>query len=104
MLTVEWRNWFWDKNAANAAIPNPTISFQVKLYETTNVVEFIYRQESGNVSTLSGGASIGIGSSGSASYLNLTSVSIPAVSNSTHVIDLSTIPLTGQIFSKLTIF
>uniref|UniRef100_UPI003782F8EC hypothetical protein n=1 Tax=Flavobacterium sp. TaxID=239 RepID=UPI003782F8EC len=99
VLTVEWRNWFWDKNAATAAIPNPTISFQVKLYETTNVVEFLYRQETGSVSPVSGGASIGIGSSGSASYLNLTSVSNPVVSNSNHVIDITTKPLTGQIFS-----
>jgi hypothetical protein len=99
VLTVEWRNWFWDKNAATAAIPNPTISFQVKLYETTNVVEFLYRQEAGVVSPVSLGASIGIGSSNSTSFLNLTSVSNPAVSNSTHVIDITTKPLTGQIFS-----
>ena len=99
VLTVEWRNWFWDRNAANAATPNPTISFQVKLYETSNNLEFIYRQENGSVSTLTGGASIGIGSSNSTSYLNLTSVSNPAVSNSNHVINIITKPLTGQIFS-----
>jgi len=42
VLTVEWTGDKWDYNATSA-----TMSFQVKLYETTNVIEFIYKQESG---------------------------------------------------------
>lgn len=95
VLTVEWKNWEWNWNSG----ATPVISFQVKLYETTNVIEFVYRQESGTVA--SGSASIGIGSatgSGAGSYLNLTSVTTPAVSSTTSTTTISTKPATGQIF------
>ncbi|ESU19283.1 hypothetical protein FCR2A7T_27080 [Flavobacterium cauense R2A-7] len=96
VLTVEWRNWEWNWNSG----ATPVISFQVKLYETTNVIEFVYRQEATNVA--SGSATIGIGSatgSGAGSYLNLTSVSTPAVSSTTSTTNISTKPATGQIFT-----
>ncbi len=96
VLTVEWRNWEWNWNSG--AIP--VISFQVKLYETTNVIQFVYRQESGAVA--SGTASIGIGSafgSGAGSFLNLTDVATPAVSNTTSTTNISTKPATGQIYT-----
>ncbi|HMN04973.1 MAG TPA: GEVED domain-containing protein [Flavobacteriales bacterium] len=94
VLTVEWRYWQWNYNASGN-----TISFQVKLYETTNAIEFIYRQESGTVSSPS--ASIGIGSatgSGAGSYLNLTSIASPAVSSTSSVTNLATKPATGTIY------
>jgi hypothetical protein len=95
VLTVEWRNWEWFYNSTT-----PTISFQVKLYETSNNIEFVYRQESGTPSGVS--ASIGIGSatgSGSGSYLNVTSVTVPAVSSTTVVTDISVRPPTGQVYT-----
>lgn len=95
VLTVEWRNWEWNWNSG----ATPVISFQVKLYETTNVIEFIYRQEATAVAL--GSASIGIGSatgSGSGSYLNLTSVTVPAVSSTTSTTNINTKPATDQIF------
>ena len=95
VLTVEWRNWEW-----NYGSNNPVISFQVKLYETTNVIEFAYRQESGTVN--SGSASIGIGSatgSGSGSFLNITSVDDLTVSSTTSTTNIATKPLTDQIFT-----
>jgi len=91
VLTVEWRNWEW-----NYLSSTPVISFQVKLYETTNVIEFHYRSESGSVS--SGSASIGIGSATGTAYLNLTSVAVPAVSSSTTTNTISTKPATGTIY------
>lgn len=96
VLTVEWRNWEWNWNSGTT----PVISFQAKLYETTNVIEFVYRQENGAVA--SGSASIGIGSatgSGSGSYLNLTNVTTPAVSSTVSNTTISTKPATGQIFT-----
>lgn len=96
VLTVEWKNWEWNWNSG----ATPVISFQVKLYETTNVIEFVYRQENGAVA--SGSASIGIGSatgSGSGSYLNLTSVTAPAVSSTASTTNISVKPATGQIFT-----
>ncbi|RZK12640.1 MAG: T9SS type A sorting domain-containing protein [Flavobacterium sp.] len=95
VLTVEWRNWEWNWNSAS-----PVMSFQVKLYETTNVIEFAYRQESGSV--LNGSASIGIGSatgSGEGSFLNITSVNDLTVSSTTNMTTIATKPLTDQIFT-----
>ncbi len=87
-LNAEW-NWF-----ANAA----TISFQARLYETTGVVEFIYRQESGSL--FSASASIGISGTPTNSFLSLSnSGSSPAVSSSTSYNNINTKPATGQVYS-----
>lgn len=93
VLTVEWLNMKWQYGAAN-----PVISFQVKLYETTNVIEFVYRQDATAVS--SGSASIGIngGSSATDFYsLNGTGTS-PTANYGTETNTLSTKPATGQIY------
>ncbi|MFD2909348.1 T9SS type A sorting domain-containing protein [Flavobacterium ardleyense] len=95
VLTIEWRNWEWNYNSG----ATPVISFQVKLYQTTNVIEFVYRSEAGTVNL--GSASIGIGSasgSGAGSYLNLTSITTPAVSSTTSTTNINTKPATGQIY------
>lgn len=57
VLTIEWANAKWDYGA-----PGAVISFQAKLYETTNVIEFFYRPEATPVTNGSGerGASIGL--------------------------------------------
>ncbi|WP_430615130.1 fibronectin type III domain-containing protein [Flavobacterium sp. JP2137] len=94
VLTMEWRNWEWNYGSTAAVI-----SFQVKLYETTNVVEFVYRPEAGNIN--SGSATIGIGGkmgSGNGSFLNLTSIAAPAVSGTNSVTDLNAKPVAGQIY------
>ena len=94
VLTVEWRNWLWNYSATT-----PVISFQVKLYEGTNNIEFTYRTESGSIS--SGSASIGLGAptgNGSGSYLALSSISTPAVSSTTNTTSLSTKPATGTVY------
>ncbi|HAN40283.1 MAG TPA: hypothetical protein DCQ29_15375, partial [Chitinophagaceae bacterium] len=88
VLTVEWRNWEWNYTSST-----PVISFQVKLYETTNIIEFHYRSETGSVS--SGSATIGIGSATGTAYLNLTSVTTPAVSSTTSTTNINTKPSTG---------
>jgi len=95
VLTIEWLNWEWNYGATT-----PTMSFQVKLYETTNVIEFVYNQEAGVIN--SGSASIGINDatgSGAGTYLNLeTNMSAPTVTSSTSVTSISTKPASGQIF------
>ncbi|HEY8895514.1 MAG TPA: T9SS type A sorting domain-containing protein [Niastella sp.] len=53
VLTVEWLNMRWDLNAST-----DVISFQVKLYETSNNIEFIYK--AGAVNPNNASASIGI--------------------------------------------
>jgi len=98
VLTIEWANALWDPFAAAAAI-----SFQVKLYETTNVIEFIYKQEAGNIEDNFGavGASIGISSTatGTGNFLSLNNSSNnPSVSSSLNTNDIITKPATGQIY------
>jgi Secretion system C-terminal sorting domain/Fibronectin type III domain len=95
IFTVEWRNWEWNYNS-----DTPVITFQVKLYETTNVIKFAYRQEATAVNA--GSASIGIGSafgSGAGSFLNITDVNTPAVSSTVSTTNINTKPATGQIYT-----
>ena len=94
VFTMEWRSWRWDWNGTAA-----TISMQCKLYETTNVVEFIYRQEAGSVNNGSGGASIGLMSATSGTYYSLNGTGAsPTASTSTATNNLSTRPATNQLY------
>lgn len=97
VLTVEWANAKWDFGAGGAVI-----SFQLKLYETSNVIEYVYRQESAAVSAANGGgASIGLttGATGSNTYLSLQDAgAAPLVSSTAENIAILTKPATGQIY------
>lgn len=62
VLTFEWLNWRWP---ASATVAN--ISFQVKLYESTNVIQFVYRPEAG--AFINGNTSASIGFDGSGYYV-----------------------------------
>src|SRR5690606_24924118 len=72
-LTIQMLNWRWNYNSSYAA----TISVQIKLYETTNIIEYVYRQEAGTGNTSgSSGASIGICDNlGTPTYLSLNNTS-----------------------------
>ncbi len=59
VLTVEWLNMLW-----NYQTLGPVMSFQVKLYETTNVIQFVYHRELRTINL--GSASIGISGGSSA--------------------------------------
>jgi hypothetical protein len=95
VFTIEWLNWQWQYDATGA-----TISFQVKLYEGTNVVEFVYRRETGAVSF--GSASIGLAGvgTGSGNFLSLNgSGTAPAASSTTETTTISAKPATGQVYT-----
>ena len=93
VFTMEWLNWQWNWQATGA-----TISFQVKLYEGTNRVEFIYRQETGSVTSPS--ASIGLAGGTVGSFLSLNGTSAnPAASSSTETANIATLPATGQVYA-----
>ncbi|WP_167856384.1 fibronectin type III domain-containing protein [Hymenobacter metallicola] len=98
VFTFEWLNWEW-RYAANA----PVLSFQVKLYEGSNRVEFIYRQESGaTTATTALGASIGLAGlgTGSGSYLALSDASAaPTASSTAENTNINTKPATGQVYA-----
>ncbi|MBK9283853.1 MAG: T9SS type A sorting domain-containing protein [Sphingobacteriaceae bacterium] len=92
ILTVEWLNMEWSYSASN-----PVISFQVKLYETSNRIDFVYRQEAAAV--VVNGASIGLGHTTSGVFYSLdgTGASPNAVFGS-ETTNLSTKPATNQIY------
>lgn len=89
----------WDKIQWNYLAAGPVISFQMKLYEATGVIEFIYNQEAGAVN--SGSASIGITAvgTGAGNYLSLSDASgAPTASSVVSTTTIATKPATGQIY------
>ena len=96
VFTVEWYNVLWEKGAAA-----PTLSFEVKLYETSNRLEFVYRPEAGAQNTGGQSASIGIAgaASGSGNYLALNNTSTSAiVQNDANTMNLAGRPASAQIY------
>ncbi len=94
IFTWECRNWLWDYAATS-----PCISFQVKLYETTNIIEVHYQQESGSVQVnTSGGATIGIAKSGTDWQVLNDVTSSPVSSSTTYVYNISSRPATDQCY------
>lgn len=94
VFIYECNNWGWDNNATS-----PVISFQIKLYETTNVIEFIYRPESGNISTPVS-ATIGIGDGNATpTFLTLDNSSTsPTASNTIFTTNIAARPANGQVY------
>jgi hypothetical protein len=95
VLTVQWLNMEWNWSSSAQAI-----SFQVKLYETTNIIDFVYRADApaGNPAG-SGGASIGLMGTLPTDYLSLqNSSAAPTVSTTVATNNISVKPATGQIY------
>ncbi|MEO0084664.1 MAG: fibronectin type III domain-containing protein, partial [candidate division WOR-3 bacterium] len=95
VFTAEWKNYAWNFSATS-----PVISFQVKLYEGTGVIEFVYRDEP--ASPTSPSASIGITAvgTGSGNFLSLDGTGTnPNVSSTVETTTLSTEPATGQTYT-----
>lgn len=92
VFTFEWLNWEWSWNSTDSVV-----SFQVKLYETTNIVEFAYRWE---CSTCITGPDASIGLSGSSTFLSLTGLGTGTVtaSNTTEDNSIDTV-VTDQVFT-----
>lgn len=95
VLTVEWKEMLWRYSATTWGI-----SFQVKLYETSNRIEFIYTRNGGAGANLdTPDASIGITGPTTGQFYSLDGTGTgPAASNVTETDNLSTKPATGQIY------
>ncbi|MFV8347656.1 LamG-like jellyroll fold domain-containing protein [Flavobacterium sp. ZB4P13] len=92
IFKVEWSQQEWDYNS-NADV----ISFQVWLYETTNVIEYVYNQGASVVNN--GSASIGIYDAND-KYLTLNnSTASPTAQSSTFTTNISTKPQSGQVYT-----
>lgn len=90
VLTVEWlkMKWYW-------GVSSPVISFQIKLYESSGNIEFIYQQESGAPSN--NNASIGINNASATDFWCVKA----DLSNAIYGTNCNTIitkPSTGRIF------
>lgn len=94
VFTVEWSQMEWRYTATAWAI-----GCQVKLYETSNVIEFIYiRNGNATFNTATPTASIGL-SGGAGEFYSLADVTAaPVVSTVTETDVLASKPLTGQIY------
>lgn len=94
VLTVQWDTMQWNWNSGDQVI-----SFQVKLFEKTGVIEYHYRQENNPPS--GGTASIGMNATatGANNFLSLNGAGPnPAVSYTTETTTISVRPATGQIY------
>ncbi|WP_191906933.1 T9SS type A sorting domain-containing protein [Adhaeribacter soli] len=95
VFTFEWLNW--EFNLLSTA---PVVSFQVKLYEGTNKIEFVYRPESGAVN--SGSASVGIAGvgTGPGNFLSVNGFSAtPTISYLTETSNIGTKPAAPLLYT-----
>ena len=93
VFTAEWKNaeWNWFANAA-------TISFQVRLYESSGVIEYIYNPETGTL--FSPSASIGIGGAVNNQFLSLSNSSAtPNISSTVSTNNINSKPISGQLYT-----
>jgi len=97
VFTMEWLNWQWNYTAGA-----PVISFQVRLYEGSNTIEFIYRQETAAVSNSTNGASIGLVGNAPGQFYSLSNSSTTPALDPNGKNDISTKPATGQLYTFAT--
>jgi len=85
VLTVQWNNISIGGGGSSA---NPTNSFQAKLYETSNLVQFVY----GALTSANGiSASIGLSGGTAGSYLSVTPAATPTSSSSSENTGISSV-------------
>ena len=97
VLTVQFTNIQW---RYLATVSEAVINFQIKLYEATGAVEFVYDPIPGGVLN-SPSASIGIATA-SGVYLSVNGTgATPSASSSTSTNNLSTLPVRGQTYTFL---
>ncbi|HEY0652455.1 MAG TPA: T9SS type A sorting domain-containing protein [Chryseosolibacter sp.] len=95
VFTFEWLNWRWGYSAAA-----PGISFQVKLYEFDNKIEYIYKQEAGALASPSASVGLAFVNTGNGNYLSLNNLSAsPVPSSTTETTDLSLKPADAQVYT-----
>ena len=91
VLTIEWSRLTWIKTNNTSG----TINCQIKLYETTNVIEFIYdRSTTGYSLTNNPTTSIGLGGPTSGDFLSLSDLKASTYPTSSNVTETSTIGTT----------
>ena len=100
LFTAQWQNMIWQSGTA-------AISFQLRLYESTNLIEFVYQSEAGSGGSKKS-ASIGITSENnqqglieidSLNFMSLSSAaSTASIVSVTEMDAINSKPASGQIF------
>ena len=96
VLTVEWKRMLWTYTATTYAI-----NFQVRLYETTNVIEFVYLRNGSQTANITTSASASIGLAGSCAdefYSLADNSTSPVVSNTTETTTINIKPANNQVY------
>jgi hypothetical protein len=95
ILTIEWKKMLWKVTALA-----PCISFQVKLYETSNRIDFVYLQEAGALS-IPTNASAGLTGAANGNYYSLQNyTNVMSVTNNTgENTNLNAKPASSQSYS-----
>jgi Secretion system C-terminal sorting domain len=94
IFIFEWLNWRWDFSASAG------ISFQAKLHESDNKVEYVYRQEGGALASSDASIGMAFPEFGSGGFISLNnSTAGPAASTTVETTTIATKPATGQVYS-----
>ncbi len=98
VFTLEWNKVEWTYTTGVQSI-----SFQIKLYEASGAVEFLYNQEADQSSTQNLAIGITAAGTGAGSFLNCTDATLASVSSTTEVL-LTTRPAsnTRLLFTPVT--
>ncbi len=93
VFTAQWQNIRYDGDSSSIS---QRLNFQVKLYETTNIIEFIYGSNTGTASSTSSRTAIGISNSvgGSGNYINGKT----GLSTDTNLYSSSSFPASGTVY------
>ena len=93
IFTVEWSNVQWSLNTLNNVI-----SFQMKLYETSNLIQFHYQPLDGNIADASASIGIATCSSCTGSFLSVNNFLDAAISGVQEFKNINVKPLTSMSF------
>ncbi len=93
IFAIEWSNALWDYTATSASI-----SFEALLFETTNVIEFRYKQEAGTPTGDKAGIGITASGIGVGNFLSLSDASGSPTASSLVESKIYTRPATGQVY------
>lgn len=91
VFTIQWTSWRWIWSSNTNVI-----SFQVKLFETTNVIQFLYSQ--GPVNATSPTATIGIFKTNTDWQTLNNATASPTPSTATFTTGINAKPATGQVY------
>jgi hypothetical protein len=98
VLTIEWIRLVWSKTTSGSNNSGGTINCQIKLYETTNIIEYIYDRVAATGTTYAltynPTSSIGLGGGTSGDFLSLSDIKASPYPTSSSITETSTIGTT----------